>query len=105
VAKSSTSFKKGQSGNPAGKPKQLHTEIRSALAELHVDAVTKLKALIENTDPDVSVKAIKILFDFTLPRPAPVNIGGGTSRFEELLAEAEKRMKTVAKETDDDDAT
>ena len=65
----STSFKKGQSGNPGGRPKKTQAE-RDALEmikSLAPQAVERLRAIIEDDriKPEVQLKAIDIILTRT----------------------------------------
>jgi hypothetical protein len=74
-------FKPGQSGNPAGRPKDKtpSTMLRKAIAEDMPDVVKKLIELAKEGD----VQAAKVLMDIICPplkpQALPVNIETGAS--------------------------
>lgn len=63
------SFKKGKSGNPGGRPKGL-ASFRKSLSPLEGVALKQLKALVTDTDPRVSLDAVKHVHAYLYGRPA-----------------------------------
>lgn len=62
-------FKKGQSGNPKGRPK-VDFEVRDAARAYGAEAVTKLAELMRGDDPRVSQSAAQALLDRGFGKPA-----------------------------------
>jgi len=62
-------FKKGQSGNPGGRPKE-DAEVRAA-ARLHgIAAIDKLVELMNDDDPRIQISAANAILDRGFGKPA-----------------------------------
>ena len=57
-----TRFKKGQSGNPGGRPKELE-EVKELARAYTVDAIERLAFWMRSNDPKASVAAANALLD------------------------------------------
>ena len=98
MAKSSTTWKSGQSGNPSGRPK-LVAEVRD-LARKHTDrAIERLVELIESDSSTTAVAACRELLDRAWGR-APQHIDQTietTNRYEDASASAPDTSKLMAR--------
>jgi hypothetical protein len=61
-------FKKGQSGNPGGRPKG-QTEVKALISAKHPDLIARLFAIALHGEEKASVSAIKELLDRSLGKP------------------------------------
>ena len=66
-------FKKGQSGNPGGRPKlppgaMSRTEAAALLSSMLPDALERLRAMAHSDDEKVALKACEIIIDRNLGR-------------------------------------
>lgn len=61
-------FKKGQSGNPGGRPKQ-NPEVKAILQAATEDAANKLVAFMSNKNPKIALWAITEVLDRTMGKP------------------------------------
>ena len=69
MARSSTSFRTGQSGNQGGRPKQV-AAVRAQAQEHCGTAVQTLVALMRNADPRIRLNAACAVLDRAVGRPA-----------------------------------
>jgi hypothetical protein len=69
MSKNSTTFQKGRSGNPGGRPK-LPEELRDRIRALSDDAVTVLEHALRDEDVRVRLVAAQTLLDRGYGRPA-----------------------------------
>ena len=69
MSKNSTTFQKGRSGNPGGRPK-LPEELRDRIRALSDDAVTVLEQALRDDDVRVRLVAAQTLLDHGYGRPA-----------------------------------
>jgi hypothetical protein len=76
MARSSTSFKRGQSGNPGGRPKEV-TEVRSLARRHTTEAVEALRSIMKDSSEPASarVAAANSLLDRAWGRPPQTIIG------------------------------
>lgn len=84
-------WKKGQSGNPGGRPKDDH-EIRE-LARSHCrEAIERLAQIVRGEDVKAAVAAANALLDRGYGRPAQaVNVSGNVGiSFADLVGQAER---------------
>ena len=73
MARSSTTFQKGDKGNPKGRPK-VAVEIKEACRALTPQAVAKLKELMKCGNPSVELSATQAVLDRAYGKPvATVN--------------------------------
>ena len=63
-----TPFQKGTSGNPSGRPKWLKGVV-DGLKKLHPAAETRLASIITHGADKDAAAAIRVLYDFTIPKP------------------------------------
>ncbi len=69
MARSSTSFHKGETGNKGGRPKQVASA--RALAQAQIEpAMRVLVDLMENSDPRLRLYAANAILDRAIGRPA-----------------------------------
>ena len=68
MSKNSTTFQKGRSGNPGGRPK-LPEELRDRIRALSDDAVTVLEQALRDDDVRVRLVAAQTLLDRGYGRP------------------------------------
>lgn len=61
-------FKEGISGNPGGRPKWLKGVV-DGLKELHPAAKLRLASIIKDGADKDAAAAIRVLYDFTVPKP------------------------------------
>lgn len=61
-------FGKGNSANPGGQPKWMK-ETRESLRRMLPGSAERLEGIIRDGEDKDSVAAIRLLFDFTLPKP------------------------------------
>lgn len=73
-------FKKGQTGNPAGRPigakNKATTELREVISNVCSQEMTpaKLKALLKNLDPAQRINYLIKLSEFVLPKLSATNL-------------------------------
>lgn len=87
MAKSSTTWTKGQSGNPAGKPRKL-PEVRARIEELTEDAVKTLATLCRSkkVEPKDRIAASKALLEWGIPKPQQQVSTGELDKIEAICA-------------------
>lgn len=61
-------FKKGQSGNPGGRPK-MPEDLKKAMQSMAAEALDVLKASLRSDDERMRLEAVKILFDRGYGKP------------------------------------
>jgi len=69
LSRSATTFEKGRSGNPAGRP-ELAEELRDRIRALSTDAVSVLEQALHDEDVRVRLVAAQKLLDRGYGRPA-----------------------------------
>lgn len=71
-------WKKGQSGNPAGRPKgipnKITEELRGKLFDLLVSNLPKLKKDIAELAPEPRVRLLLRIAEFIIPKPQAINV-------------------------------
>jgi hypothetical protein len=83
-----TAWKKGQSGNPNGRPKKL-PEVRARLEECAGDAVELLLEVVTGqlmAEPKDRIAAAKALLDWALPKPQATQASASEAEALEALA-------------------
>jgi hypothetical protein len=71
--RASVTFKKGQSGNPTGRPKLppgslTRAETQAIFASMMPEALDRLRALARSDDEKIAIKAVEIIIDRNLGR-------------------------------------
>lgn len=88
MAKSSTSWAPGQSGNAKGKPKKL-PELRAKIEGEGLEAAYKAVLAVvkdKSAEPQVRVAASKVMFEWGLPKPQPTVSDGEIEKLEMICA-------------------
>ena len=94
---SSTSFKKGTSGNPGGRSPRVGpngetwTQLARGRTVAHEE---RLHQLCMNPDPEIALKALALWLPSAWGRPPEMQMpeGGGKASLEEVLAELIRRL-------------
>lgn len=83
-------WKKGECGNPGGRPKQVLELVR--LARRHcAKAIKKARALLDDGDPRVVMAAAVFLRDTGMGKPSQVEFNMAQVPDDELLSEVRRR--------------
>lgn len=78
-------FKKGQSGNPAGRPKA-HPEFREQMKQRGPRVLELLDALLASQVAEDKRFAVKLWLDFNIAKPAPTIGNENAEKLERIAA-------------------
>lgn len=87
MGKTSTSWKKGEGGRPAGVQNHATKDIKEAyrlLIEKNLDNLTEWLERIAENDPDKAIKIISDLSEYVIPKLARTDLTSGDNPFKTI---------------------